>query len=1252
MKHCFVSRLSALALVLFIASTLPASAIIFVSTTGNDGNTGVDWANAKRTIQAGVTTAAGEADKTVWVAQNMVPVPQYVENVTVPAGVLVYGSFVGNEDPLTFDINTRNFAANPSIVDPAVAATSIFTLNDGCRLDGFVVENGAAALGAGVLTVANSNCTIANCTIRNNSSATSGAGLQATAAVAGVIVNVTACTFSGNTSDLGGGVFADGVNLTVNGGSTFTGNTARYGGAIYAVNRYLSATGVTFAGNVARDTVIALNSAGGAIFAKSETVYLTACTFTDNTAQVTFTPNGVAQGGGVYAATSGLLNVNRCRFNNCVATGATVATHYGYGGGIYSDGINATLTNNFFYNCSAQGAGDPRPAFGGAIYFHNQGVPNIRNNTFYGNEVTPQAGSVSDPDRSYGLGSCIYLAGSGPAYVINNILTHSLGTAIVNEGALPLSPGMTVTLNYNLFWHNAGGDLFGLTFPATNDHNLMLDPQLRNVATGDLHILFGSPAKNAGQNSGSPGTDIDGEARPWPALGVVDIGADEFVDTDNDGGADNDPAETTPNAIVGPAEVDPDGDGVYTPYDNCPAVANPTQVDSNGDKIGDACTPLAGGGTTRVYFVDGSVASSGDGLSWATAFKTIQEGIDAADSHNQAGWTQNYEVWVRGNQTYTENVMIWHGVVVYGAWAGTELPTDVPDPRPNRNLNTQTTIIDGNSVNSAVIMSHLPQDRYLTLGAKTIYDGLVTVLDGFEPQNGRAEIGGGVSVYKDLVNITATRVQNSTAALGGGVYMYRTNGILGDGLTPPPATLLNADSWVHYNTATGPASYAGYGGGIYIERGAPTVFADSIEGNTAFFGGGIAIRMSAPTLLQCLVGCAFHAGLPDSCNNTAVGDGTGNGKGGGLYIDNGSNPTIDELTIVDNQATGATGQGGGIWLGDNSNMSMDNTIVAFNTASHVTPALRGGAIFATGTAPVITDPWCWIRYSDFWSNSVTQFTGIPDPTSPPVGSACMLTNYAVDPLFVDRTNCNYSLAAESPLRGVGDPAEGSPNVGAFQDEDPLVGIADAKNLANGTIVEIRNVIVTAVFADGFYIEELDRSAGIKVRWGSAPVTVGQLVSLTGVMTSNGIEREVMNPELTLLFTEKAKAAHVGPLALTNAALGGGPNGLQSGVSDWIMVMGPDRKTKKVAVDAKGLNNVGLLVKTWGRVVSVNSGSSPSFVISDGYKTSVTVLAPADVSLPSVGEMVIVRGISTISAGADGSRNRAVRLRDCSDITRP
>ena len=1119
---------------------------------------GTSWATALPSINAGVAAAALDPDKTVWVKDDT-----FTENVVVATtGIQIYGGFLGTELPTD---PTPYARTGKTTVHGLVPLTPLFTTQTGTRVDGFILENNTAPTGAGVLVVGTSTI-INNDIIRNN------------------------------TARLGGGIASTGASLTV--------------------------TETTFNDNEATDTV-APSALGGSIYEVGGSLIVYHCTFTNELAKVTLAAGDNAYGGAIYVLGGTVVNIKRSVFTNCVATGDTILTIYARGGAVYTEGVTASYGANVFVNCAARGTGDTITSRGGAIAFHNPGTISVINNTFYGNEVTPQAGLVSDPDRSYGLGAAISVMGGSSATIRNNIITHSRGTAVVNEG-------MIVVFNYNLLWHNAGGDTFGISFPtpASTDKNIMEDPQFRRDYTTRaldplFHITFGSPAREAGLLSGVPSNDIDGELFVTPGDMLPDIGADEFVDSDNDGGADTD--DPSPNAIdPGPPsnETDVDLDGIYTPYDNCPLIANPTQVDSNGDGTGDACTPLATGLVPRAYFVDGTAPVGGDGTTWATAFRTIQDAIDAADSHNQVGWTRNYEVWVRGGQTYNENILIWHGVTVYGGWAGTELPTDIPDPHPNRNVVVNQTIINGGALNSVVVIAHLPQDRYLTPALKALYTPLVTVIDGFTITNGDAELGGGVSVYKEFADISSNRIENNTAVLGGGVYFYNTLAVLEDGLGPVPGGVLDGDTTISNNTAVGPLLplYGGYGGGIYTERGSPVIIYVIITGNTAFFGGGIASRRSNPIIIGTLIGCAAVGG-PNTATGTLL-----DGKGGGVYMDNASDVGFNEVTIVSNIAAGVLGQGGGIY-DSSSNFTMKNSIVAFNIAGHLVPALNGGAIFATGTSPVIADPWCYITYSDFFGNSVDQFVGIPDPTSPSPPNSCPETNYAVDPLFVDPSTCDYNLAAGSPLIGAGDPFDDSPNVGAFQIEDPPVTIGQAKKLPNGAVVEVSGVIVTAVFADGFYIEDVGRTCGIKVRKTSAPVSIGQTVTITGVMTSDGISREIMNADLTIFFA--AASVKIAPLAVSNRTIGGDAiTGAGKGV---------------------GLNNIGLLVKTLGKVTSVSASPSPSCMIDDGCRVGVKVFLPTGVALPTVGAFISVVGIAGVDVDQAGARNRAVRIRGASDV---
>lgn len=1119
----------ALLLLLSLAICLPAYADIIYVKPGGPGPDGKSWATAFATIQAGVNAAASEDEKTVWVQKGT-----YTENITVPQKVKVYGGFKGDESPLDANVYAnRDFVTNESIVQPSINTNSIFSALMGVRIDGFTIQSGKADTG-GAIKSTGTGLTVAYCIIKNNESRL-GAGIYASAGS----LFVTKCTFDNNkvastaanpSIAQGAGIWADSASLTVN-DSKFTAQTA---------------------------------------------------TVKNNT-------GSTAQGGAIWARNGSPIYIERCSFTSCSAGGQTVVTWFAWGGAVYASGASTYVKSCLFNKCSALGKGDPKQSYGGAVAFQNPGTINVINNTFVANAVMPQAGSISDIDRAYGLGAALYINGSSNANIINNIITDSRGTAVVNDG-------MTVVFNYNLLWHNAGGDIFGFNFPVSADKNIMKNPQFRNALGGDYHILYGSPARDAGQNGGVvPSTDIDGENRPnysgpppAPVPAVVDIGADEFVDTRGGptyGKANNDTSAAYSN-------LDGDTDKIDNNFDNCVATSNPTQVDSNGDKIGDSCQTIP-----AVYYVTPTGSDTNNGTTWATAFKTIQHAIDFADFHNQAGWVKNPEVWVKKG-TYNENILIWHSVKVYGGWAGTELPTTL-NVYSGRDVIANQTAINGSSTGSTVIFAHLPQDRYLTEPPKTAYALDQPVLDGFYITAGSAEIGGGVSIYKVTANLSTDRFVSNVAALGGGVYAYRSTGIIGDAVGPPPGAFLNGTTTIMTNTATGPVSYAGYGGGAYFERGGPILFGFLIQGNQALFGGAVAARKSAPQIIENVIGCL-------SSPNTAV---IAGGKGGGIYLD--TSPAImNKDTIVDNIAAGPTSQGGGIWA-SNSKFWLKNSILAYNGA------VSGGAIWVTGSVPSIT-------YCDFFNNSVPVFTGITDPTA-------KNGNKYVDPLFMSRNACNYNLAANSPLIHAGDPADygvnNRPNIGAYQQVDPPVTIGEAMKLGNGVIVEISGVVVTAVFPDCFYVEEVDRSAGIRVRMYDAPVSEGQIVNFSGVMTTLGGERQIIDAKLV---SGAASNTIIAPFALTNRDLGGAPvSELTTGLAD-----------------GRGACNLGLLVRTMGKVTST---SDTSFMIDDGSGVGVKVILPSAVAVPNAGALVTVTGIATLDTGSDSKPVRAIYARRGSDV---
>lgn len=221
-----------------------------------------------------------------------------------------------------------------------------------------------------------------------------------------------------------------------------------------------------------------------------------------------------------------------------------------------------------------------------------------------------------------------------------------------------------------------------------------------------------------------------------------------------------------------------------------------------------------------------------DGLSWSTAFPTIQPALDLAQSLGGG------EVWVAGGR-YGETrpgggtLLLRPGVALYGGFAGAETA------RGDRDWVLNQTIIDGATSNNG-----LPT-------AAVVRGADDAVLDGFVITGGRGVFGGGM--VNDGVSPRIERCifrNNRVTQSGGG--MLNTNGAA--------PLIVNSVFWNNRSDI--------HGGAMTNNSSSPTLIGCTLSGNFApFRGAGIYnFTDSSPVLVNCIV----WGNAPEEIGNTGT----------------------------------------------------------------------------------------------------------------------------------------------------------------------------------------------------------------------------------------------------------------------------------------------------------------------------------------------------------------------------------------------
>lgn len=216
----------------------------------------------------------------------------------------------------------------------------------------------------------------------------------------------------------------------------------------------------------------------------------------------------------------------------------------------------------------------------------------------------------------------------------------------------------------------------------------------------------------------------------------------------------------------------------------------------------------------------------------------------------------------------------------------------------------------------------------------------------------------------------------------------------------------------------------------------------------------------------------------------------------------------------------------------------------------------------------------------------------------------------------------------------------------------FASVAAAKTRANGASVGFPGV-VSALFGGFLYVQDEAGVSGIRVEAGAAGLAVGDGVYVTGKLATNADgERCLTAAAVSPSF--QISGAGVAPLTLTNRSLGGGSTANQDGVWSWQWARNAEDKWEYKWLPMPGLNNIGLLIQTCGRVTRVGPLSG-LFCIDDGSglcnhaRTSTGVRVALDPADRVLGQLLSVTGIVSCVRDTTGDLLPLIRARNEDDV---